>query len=201
MPEDHQPRRVLEKSRTVRRKYQRSNKRCHFTASQIRQIEREEEREKRARQFRDREKKKLANKKKKAEKEAQEREKRKRLGLPHPDGFKITASQPLMLNFIAKKKEEGKEKQVPRESCFEDAVDVPLQDTTEDKAVRLDDDDTETEFEDDWFDSNLVLEEHSQCRRNAISEVHAPNSDRGAAAPGDGKSKTSQREGLNFYVK
>ncbi|CRG90225.1 hypothetical protein PISL3812_07268 [Talaromyces islandicus] len=203
MPED-QPRRILEKSRTVRRKYQRSNKRFQFTASQIQQIEREEEREKRARQLRDREKKKLANKRKKAEKEAHEREERKRLGLPHPDGLKITASQPLMLNFFGKKKEKEQEEQEPTESCFEEAVDVPLQDTTEDKAAQLEDDDIETEFEDDWFGDNWVLEEHSQSRNNAISEdlsvSHALNSDCGAGAPGDNKSKTSLGELDPLYV-
>ncbi|EED16614.1 conserved hypothetical protein [Talaromyces stipitatus ATCC 10500] len=95
-----QPRRILEKSRTVRRRYQRSNKRFEFTASQIEQIEREEEREKKAKQLREREKRKLANKKKRAEKEAKQREERRRLGIPDPNTVKIPASQPLLVNFL-----------------------------------------------------------------------------------------------------
>ncbi|RAO71297.1 uncharacterized protein BHQ10_007309 [Talaromyces amestolkiae] len=99
-PQKQQPRRILEKSRTVRRRYQRSNKRLEFSASQIQRIERQEEREKKAKQLREREQKKLANKKKRAEKEAKEREERRRLGIPEPNACKITASQPLLLNFF-----------------------------------------------------------------------------------------------------
>ncbi|QKX53529.1 uncharacterized protein TRUGW13939_00608 [Talaromyces rugulosus] len=205
-----QPRRVLEKSRTVRRRYQRSNKRFQFTASQIQKIEREEEREKKAQQLRDREKKKIANKKKKAEKEAQEREERKRLGLPHPNGPKITASQPLMLNFFGKRKAEDKEddieeeEETPTKPCFENVVDIPQQDMKVDKAAQLEDDDTETEFEDDWFDNDLVLEEHSQCTNNAISKgvpvFRALHSDCRATAPEDSKAAISQGEVGHLYM-
>jgi hypothetical protein len=210
-----QPRRVLEKSRTVRRRYQRSNKRFQFTASQIQNIEREEERERKAQQLRDREKKKIANKKKKAEKEAKEREERKRLGLPHPNGPKITASQPLMLNFFGKRKEEDKENDIEEEEeeeeektltkpCFENVVDIPQQDMKEDKVAQLEDDDTETEFEDDWFDNDLVLEEHAQCTNNAISKgvpvFRALNSDCRAAAPEDSKAVIPQGEVGHLYV-
>lgn len=202
-----QPRRILEKSRTVRRKYQRSNKRFQFTASQIQQIEREEERERKAQQLRDREKKKIANKKKKAEKEAQEREERKRLGLPDPNGPKITASQPLMLNFFGKKKEEDKEEdteeeETPTTPCFENVVD--MQDTKEDNAAQLEYDDTDTEFEDDRFENDLVLEEYSQSRNNAISNnvpvFCALNSDCQEAAPGDNKAAIPQRDVDHLYV-
>ncbi|PYI07310.1 hypothetical protein BO78DRAFT_95149 [Aspergillus sclerotiicarbonarius CBS 121057] len=93
---------ILEKSRTVRRRYQRSNKRFQFTASQIARIDREQEREKRAQQLRDREKKRVANKKKKAEKEARARDERKRLGLPDPNVPCVPSSQPLLFNFIKK---------------------------------------------------------------------------------------------------
>ncbi|GLA38716.1 hypothetical protein AnigIFM63309_006024 [Aspergillus niger] len=101
---------ILEKSRTVRRRYQRSNKRFQFTASQIARIEREQEREKRAQQLRDKEKKRVANKKKKAEKEARDREERRRLGrmgLPDPNAPAPPSSQPLLFNFI--KKRDGEE--------------------------------------------------------------------------------------------
>lgn len=42
----------------------------------------------------------MANKKKRAEKEAKEREERRRLGIQEPNACKITASQPLLLNFF-----------------------------------------------------------------------------------------------------
>ncbi|GLA59400.1 hypothetical protein AtubIFM54640_010521 [Aspergillus tubingensis] len=111
MPTSPSKRIILEKSRTVRRRYQRSNKRFQFTASQIARIEREQEREKRAQQLRDKEKKRVANKKKKAEKEARDREERRRLGrmgLPDPNAPVPPSSQPLLFNFIKRKDgEEG----------------------------------------------------------------------------------------------
>ncbi|KAH8423261.1 uncharacterized protein LDX57_001020 [Aspergillus melleus] len=98
---------VLEKSRTVRRRYQRSNKRLEFSASQIARIEREEAREKRAKQLRDREKKRIANKKKKAEKEAAEREERRKRGpgglLAEQCAEPVPSSQPLLSRFLTKK--------------------------------------------------------------------------------------------------
>ncbi|OJK03136.1 hypothetical protein ASPACDRAFT_40457 [Aspergillus aculeatus ATCC 16872] len=96
---------ILEKSRTVRRRYQRSNQRFQFTASQIARIEREQERERRAQQLRDRDRKRVANKKKKAEKEARDREERRRLGsmgLPDPNAPVVPSSQPSLLRFIRK---------------------------------------------------------------------------------------------------
>ncbi|RAL07504.1 uncharacterized protein BO97DRAFT_481227 [Aspergillus homomorphus CBS 101889] len=100
-----QKRIILEKSRTVRRRYQRSNKRLQFTASQIARIEREQERERRAQQLRDRDRKRIANKKKKAEKEARDREERRRLGimgLPDPNAPVVPSSQPSLFRFIRK---------------------------------------------------------------------------------------------------
>ncbi|KAK1147477.1 hypothetical protein N8T08_001560 [Aspergillus melleus] len=98
---------VLEKSRTVRRRYQRSSKRLEFSASQIARIEREEAREKRAKQLRDREKKRIANKKKKAEKEAAEREERRKRGpggvLAEQCAEPVPSSQPLLSRFLTKK--------------------------------------------------------------------------------------------------
>lgn len=99
------PRRVImEKSRTVRRRYQRNNKRLQFTPSQIARIERDQERERRAKQLQEKEKKRIANKKKKAHKEAQEREERRRQGLPDPNAFRVPSSQPLLSKFLAKPK-------------------------------------------------------------------------------------------------
>lgn len=118
--QQQQPRRILEKSRTVRRRYQRSNKRFEFSASQIQRIEREEEREKKAKQLREREKKKLASKKKRAEKEAKEREERRRLGIPEPNAFKIPASQPLLVNFFGASRKKMDEVSKPTEEITED---------------------------------------------------------------------------------
>ncbi|KKK19032.1 hypothetical protein P175DRAFT_063241 [Aspergillus ochraceoroseus IBT 24754] len=101
MPDDRR-RIILEKSRTVRRRYQRSNKRFQFSASQIARIEREEERERRAQKLREKEKRRVADKKKRAEKEAKAREERQRLGLPDPNASNVPASQPLLFNFIKK---------------------------------------------------------------------------------------------------
>ncbi|GIJ82832.1 hypothetical protein Asppvi_001347 [Aspergillus pseudoviridinutans] len=98
-----QPRRIiLEKSKTVRRRYQRSNKRFQFTASQIERIEREEEREARAKRLREKEKRRQADKKKKAEKEAKEREARRQLGVPDPHALPVPSSQPLLSRFLKK---------------------------------------------------------------------------------------------------
>ncbi|PLN76354.1 hypothetical protein BDW42DRAFT_22277 [Aspergillus taichungensis] len=96
------PRRTFEKSREVRRRYQRSNKRPQFSASQIARIDREEERERKAQALREKEKRRVANRKKKAEKEAKAREERRRLGLPDPYAATVPSSQPLLFNFLKK---------------------------------------------------------------------------------------------------
>ncbi|KAL4921041.1 hypothetical protein BDW62DRAFT_198487 [Aspergillus aurantiobrunneus] len=90
------PRVILEKSRTVRRRYQRSNKRFQFTEAQIARIEREEERERRAQKLREKEKRRVEEKKKKAK----VREERMRLGIPDPNAPTVPGSQPLLFNFI-----------------------------------------------------------------------------------------------------
>lgn len=155
------PRRILEKSRTVRRRYQRSNKRLEFTPSQIQRIEREEEREKKAQQLREREKRRIANKKKKAEKEAKEREERKRLGIPDPNTFKIPASQPLLLNFFGagNKAKEAKEDEERKECCVS-----PVQESKE-TLGQGECSDADTELGDDWFD-DLIPEERAVCKEN-----------------------------------
>ncbi|KAJ5751883.1 hypothetical protein N7520_008800 [Penicillium odoratum] len=103
MPPDRppdRPRIILEKSSTVRRRYQRSNKRLKFTAKQIKQMEREELLEKRAKDIREKEKRRVANKKKKIEQDAKAREEARRQGLPDPTAGKIPASQPLLSKFL-----------------------------------------------------------------------------------------------------
>lgn len=103
MPDDPPRRIIIEKSSTVRRRYQRSDRRFKFTPAQLARIEREQKREARAKEIRERDKKRTVKKKQKAEKEAREREERKRLGLPDPNAPKVPSSQPLLSNFLCRK--------------------------------------------------------------------------------------------------
>ncbi|KAJ6021812.1 hypothetical protein N7540_007316 [Penicillium herquei] len=91
---------ILEKSSTVRRRYQRSDQRFRFTAEQLRRIEREELLEKRAKDLREKEQKRIANKKKKVEQETKAREEARKQGLPDPFAPKIPSSQPLLSKFL-----------------------------------------------------------------------------------------------------
>ncbi|KAJ5735423.1 uncharacterized protein N7483_000548 [Penicillium malachiteum] len=91
---------ILEKSSTVRRRYQRSDQRFRFTAEQLKRIEREEVLDKRAKDIREREKKRIANKKKKVEQETKAREEARKQGLPDPFAPKIPSSQPLLSKFL-----------------------------------------------------------------------------------------------------
>lgn len=163
MPDE--PRRIIiEKSSTVRRRYQRSNKRFKFTASQLRRIEREEELERRAKAIKEKEEKRKANKKKKAEKEARDREERKRLGLPDPNAPKIPASQPLLSAFLGAK---------PRKAVEEQPV-PPKPDPTEienDQGgdTEIDSAGGDTEAESDLFDDldEDIIEEGFSCAQDA----------------------------------
>lgn len=103
MPNDPPRRIIIEKSSTVRRRYQRSDQRFKFTPAQLARIEREQKREARAREIRERDKKRAAKKKQKAKKEARDREERRRLGLPDPNAPKVPSSQPLLSNFLCQK--------------------------------------------------------------------------------------------------
>ena len=114
---------IIEKSRTVRRKYLRRNNTFKYTASQIARIDREEERERRAEQLREKEKKRVANKKKKAQKEAEEREERRRQGVPEPNALRVPSSQPLLSNFLAKPKPTPPPVQVPEDPGKDEAKD------------------------------------------------------------------------------
>ncbi|KAJ5132166.1 hypothetical protein N7448_006324 [Penicillium atrosanguineum] len=123
MPDDLPRRIILEKSSTVRRRYQRSNKRFQFTPAQLAKIEREEKANRRAKDLREKEKQRHAKKKQKAEKEAKAREERKRLGLPDPNAPKVPSSQPLLSNFFGGKPP-------ARESPKEDSPPSDLDPTT-----------------------------------------------------------------------
>lgn len=113
----NEPRRiVLEKSKTVRRRYQRSNQRFRFTASQIERLDREQEREKKAKQLREKEKKRIAAKKRKAEQEARVRDERKRRGISDPNA-RVSSSQPLLSMFL------GAGKVQPAPVAMEDSCD------------------------------------------------------------------------------
>ncbi len=165
MPDE--PRRIIiEKSSTVRRRYQRSNKRFKFTASQLRRIEREEELERRAKAIREKEEKRKANKKKKAEKEARDREERKKLGLPDRNAPKIPASQPLLSAFLGAK---------PKKPVEEQPV-TPKPDPTPTEIENDEGGDTEvdsavgdTEAESDLFDDldEDIIEEGFSCAQDA----------------------------------
>ncbi|KAJ5698860.1 hypothetical protein N7462_000865 [Penicillium macrosclerotiorum] len=162
MPDE--PRRIIiEKSSTVRRRYQRSNKRFKFTASQLRRIEREEELDRRAKNIREKEQKRIANKRKREEKEAKDREERKRLGLPDPNAPKVPSSQPLLAAFLGNAKPK---KPVECRPVSPVSVDI----TTETEA-RTDGGDTEvdsaggdTEVDSDVFDDlDEEIEEDISC--------------------------------------
>lgn len=158
MPDE--PRRIIiEKSSTVRRRYQRSNKRFKFTASQLRRIEREEELERRAKAIKEREEKRRANKKKKAEKEAKDREERKRLGLPDPNAPKIPASQQLLSVFLGAK---------PKQPVEEQPVDTTVDPTTTDDGggdTEVDSAGGDTEADSDIFDDldEEIIEQGFSC--------------------------------------
>ncbi|KAE8157372.1 hypothetical protein BDV40DRAFT_51030 [Aspergillus tamarii] len=135
---------VLEKSRTVRRRYQRSSKRLKFTASQIARIERDEERERKAQKLREKEKKRIANKKKKAEKELKAREERRRLGIPDPNAPTVPSSQPSLFNFLKKGPQAPAEQETTCEDTEPDILSTEV-DTSEDSNSENDEpDDNET---------------------------------------------------------
>ncbi|RDW57545.1 uncharacterized protein DSM5745_11440 [Aspergillus mulundensis] len=151
------PRVILEKSRTVRRRYQRSNKRFQFTASQIARIEREEERERKAEKLREKEKRRILLKKKKTEKDAKAREERIRRGIPDPNAPAVPASQPLLFNFIKRTPSVQPEGEGPEE---QPEIDSESESKTE-TISEFDDDDSS--FDDEEFDSILVaLDEAGQ---------------------------------------
>lgn len=133
MPDEKPRRIIIEKSSTVRRRYQRSNKRFKFSAEEIARIERELKAEKRAKELREKEDKRLAKKRKKAEKEARDREERKRLGLPDPNAPKVPSSQPLLSAFLAKRPAPVEEKPVielPAEDSLDSSSEgTPVEDT------------------------------------------------------------------------
>ncbi|KAJ5944691.1 hypothetical protein N7516_004859 [Penicillium verrucosum] len=155
---DEPPRIILEKSKTVKRRYQRSNQRFQFTASQIARLDREEEREKKAKKLRDQEKKRIANKKRKAEQEAQAREERKRRGIPDPNAARVPSSQPLLSMFLGAGK-----RQSP-------AVPEPAPTTTEIESHddNLGSEGGDTEAESDAFDD---LDEELENDLSELQEV------------------------------
>ncbi|KAL4906602.1 hypothetical protein BDW74DRAFT_176916 [Aspergillus multicolor] len=167
------PRVILEKSRTVRRRYQRSNKRFQFTASQIARIEREEERERKAQKLREKEKRRVQLKKKKAEKEAKAREERIRRGILDPNAPNVPASQPLLFNFIKKTPSVQPESESPDEQQGEGAE-------TENETVTASEfDDDDSSFEDEEFDGILVaLDEAEQPTLEHIEDPGAKNAEK-----------------------
>ncbi|KAL5003804.1 Alpha/Beta hydrolase protein [Aspergillus recurvatus] len=180
------PRVILEKSRTVRRRYQRSNKRFQFTASQIARIEREEGREIQAQKLREKEKRRMQLKKKKAEKEAKSREERIRRGIPDPNAPAIPASQPLLFNFIKKTPPVQPESESPEEQPEVD----PESGSETEAASKFED--NNLGFEDEELDNILV----------ALDEVDHPvpvERTEGSAAKDNEKDEDEFSECSAFY--
>jgi hypothetical protein len=160
---DESRRVILEKSKTVRRRYQRSNQRFKFTASQVERIDREVQREKKAKQLREKEKKRIANKKRKAEQEARAREERKRRGIPDPN-TRIPSSQPLLSMFLGAKPQSLAQPK-PETTTTETETDLGSDggDTEPDSAAG------DTEADSDAFDD---LDEELE---NDLSELQGPD--------------------------
>ncbi|KAK2768415.1 hypothetical protein FQN54_000270 [Arachnomyces sp. PD_36] len=97
---------TLEKSRTVRRRYQRRKQQVTFSKAELERLERAEERDRRAKKLQEQEKRRIANKKKRLEKEAIAREERKKSGFPDPNAM-VSSSQKLLVNFFGKKSSGG----------------------------------------------------------------------------------------------
>ncbi|RHZ50297.1 uncharacterized protein CDV56_100344 [Aspergillus thermomutatus] len=171
----NQPRRIiLEKSKTVRRRYQRSNKRFQFTASQIRRIEREEERELRAKELREKEKKRQANKKKRAEKEAKEREERRRLGLPDPHALPVPSSQPLLFKFL--KKLEAKPN-TDSKTCEETRLDCHSPQSITTSIATENDESLHSGLDGTAFDNQIAAGVSEPDNYTASNEEAKPNTD------------------------
>ncbi|KAB8232941.1 uncharacterized protein BDW43DRAFT_99122 [Aspergillus alliaceus] len=167
---------VIEKSRTVRRRYQRSNKRLKFTASQIARIEREEERERQAQKLREKEKKRIANKKKKVEKEAKAREERRRLGIPDINAPRVPSSQPSLVNFLKKPPQAPTEQEATFDDTEPDTISTEADTCEESRSENDESGDTEAfspeisiEDVDGALESNIVAcgkkddDEFSDC--------------------------------------
>ncbi len=118
------PRIKIEKSRTVKRNYQRRQQGFRFSSQQLRQIERNEELKKRADKIKEREKRKKTNKQKKDEKERKAKEERQRLGLPEP-GVKLDPDQQRLSQLFgfARKNTVGQDESAQDNSRTEDASD------------------------------------------------------------------------------
>ncbi|KAL4890776.1 hypothetical protein BDV59DRAFT_76996 [Aspergillus ambiguus] len=176
---------IIEKSRTVRRRYQRSNQRFQFTPSQIARIEREEERERRAQSLREKEKRRIANKKKKAEKEAKAREERRRLGLPDPNAPTVPSSQPLLFNFLRKDPQPGAQ---PDPSCDETETHSSAA-----GSVSGGDDDCEVSGLDDYASDDTIVADDG-TKTAGVSTVYS----RMSQDEGPEKDKENEREDDEF---
>lgn len=112
---------VMEKSKDVKRRHQRS-KPFRFTSAQIARIEREEQRENRAKQIREKEARRIANKKKKAEAETKTRAERRARGIPDPN-IRVPSSQPLLPIFFNARRPQSP--QLVGASAFVEDTDLP----------------------------------------------------------------------------
>ncbi|KAJ5581921.1 hypothetical protein N7535_000541 [Penicillium sp. DV-2018c] len=165
MPDEPPRRIILEKSKTVKRRYQRSNQR------------------KKAKRLREQEKKRIANKKRKAEQEARAREERKRRGLRDPNAARVPSSQPLLSMFLGTGKRQSSA--VAEESAPESAPE-PTTTETEPHDVNVNGENMEpgseggdTEAESDTFDD---LDEELEKELSLLQDAEVTNAG-GSAEP------------------
>lgn len=174
MPEEKR-RIIIEKSSTVRRRAQRSNKVFKFTAEQLKRIEREEAREKRARDLREKDKKRIANKKKKAEEDAKLREEQRRHGPPDPDSLKFPSSQQLLSKFMGFAKPQQPKQPQPKPQS---EVTAETSDNDKDKDASADGDSGggDTEVDSDEFDDldEELEQELSTLENKGPLQIHEP---------------------------
>lgn len=154
------PRVILEKSRTVRRRYQRRKQQVVFTKAELERLERAEEKERRAKKLQENEKRRKENKKKRLEKEAIAREERKKSGLPDPNA-RISSSQQLLSNFFGKKDkseslEDDGDTEVDTDDCCGSETPAGPRESVDCSEIKktnngdsFDDDDTVTLFNDE----------------------------------------------------
>jgi hypothetical protein len=187
---DERRRIVLEKSKTVKRRWQRSNQRFQFTPSQIERLDREQEREKKAKQLRENEKKRIATKKRKAEEEARVREERKRRGIPDPHAPRVPSSQPLLSMFLGA----GKSKSTPALEPKPDQKHTFTETKSHEDGGDTDSGSAagDTEAESDAFDDLDEELEHD------LSELDAGAPEETASPAMDGETKNSLKDEDEF---
>ncbi|KAJ5396386.1 uncharacterized protein N7487_010689 [Penicillium crustosum] len=114
---------VMEKSKDIKRRHQRS-KPFRFTPAQIARMDREDQREARAKQIREKDARRIANKKEKADAEAKARTERRARGIPDPN-TRVPSSQPLLLKFFNASARRDRSPEPVESSRFVADIDLP----------------------------------------------------------------------------